>query len=111
MSEENERKEECLCKKKEFKDFLVVAFGSFVGVFCALSLFCALHKPPMMQMPFNPPMPLQQMPMMAPQMMGNGFSMHNCPCHKKMMKEMKREMMDDMEKFKKEAQKHLENDD
>ena len=49
--------------------------------------------------------------MMAPQMMGNGFNMHNCPCHKKMMKEMKREMMGDMEKFKKEAQKHLENDD
>lgn len=38
----------CVCQSKLFKKFLVIATGSFVGVFCALSLFAALHKPPMM---------------------------------------------------------------
>lgn len=55
MSDENknldiqEVKEEkkCFCKSEEFKKFLIVTFGSFVGVFLALSLFAALHKPPM----------------------------------------------------------------
>ena len=50
MSEEKnvEKKEcDCLCKNENFKKFVVVATGSFVGVFCALSLFAALHKPPM----------------------------------------------------------------
>lgn len=37
---------------KGFKKFLTVALGSFVGVFCALSLFALLHKPPMH--PFAP---------------------------------------------------------
>lgn len=37
----------CICKSKGFRKFLIVALGSFVGVFCALSLFAALHKPPM----------------------------------------------------------------
>ena len=57
MSEEikvNENKEEkccCVCrlfKSEEFKKFLIIALGTFTGVFCALSLFVALHKPPMM---------------------------------------------------------------
>ena len=53
MSDEikvNEEKQECkcFCHSKAFRKFLVVALGSFVGVFCALSLFAALHKPPMM---------------------------------------------------------------
>ena len=53
MSNENhnvEVKEEkcnCFCHSKEFKKFLLIATGSFVGVFFALSLFAALHKPPM----------------------------------------------------------------
>ena len=53
MSNENynvEVKEEkcnCFCHSKGFRKFLVVATGSFVGVFLALSLFAALHKPPM----------------------------------------------------------------
>ena len=38
----------CLCQSKGFRKFLVIASGTFVGVFCALSLFAALHKPPMM---------------------------------------------------------------
>ena len=41
-----EIQQECFCKKK-FKDVVAIAIGSFVGVFCALSLFAALHKPPM----------------------------------------------------------------
>ena len=51
MTEENKIVEEeqcrCFCKSKGFRKFLVVATGTFVGVFLALSLFAALHKPPM----------------------------------------------------------------
>ena len=95
MTEEMEKttsREECFCKSKGFRKFLVVAGGSFVGVFCALSLFAALHKPPM---PMMPPMG----PMMGgfnhPYVMGHHmkhFKKHNCdcPCHKKMMKDMKK---------------------
>ena len=48
VNHEENRECKCLCHSKAFKKFLVVALGSFVGVFCALSLFAALHKPPMM---------------------------------------------------------------
>ena len=54
MSEEIKKVEEkccCVCKFvkcEECKKFLIVALGTFVGAFCALSLFFALHKPPMM---------------------------------------------------------------
>lgn len=56
MSNENYtvevREDKCFCKSKGFKKFLINALGSFVGVFLALSLFAALHKPPMpMPMP------------------------------------------------------------
>lgn len=60
MSNENynvEVKEEkcnCFCHSKGFRKFLIHALGSFVGVFFALTLFAALHKPPMMM----PPMPM-----------------------------------------------------
>ena len=50
MSEENkivEVKQECFCQSKGFRKFLTTALGTFVGVYCALSLFAALHKPPM----------------------------------------------------------------
>ncbi len=59
MTEEmNEEKQcKCLCQSKEFRDFLKIALGSFVGVFCALSLFAALHKPPMLPCPFGRMMP------------------------------------------------------
>ena len=61
MSDENknlelkEVKEEkkCICQSEEFKKFLIVTFGSFVGVFLALSLFAALHKPPMPIIPHH----------------------------------------------------------
>ena len=51
MTEENknelvERRSECFCQSKWFRKFLVTSAGTFVGVFCALSLFTALHKPP-----------------------------------------------------------------
>lgn len=38
----------CFCHSEGFRKFLVTAIGTFVGVYCALSLFAALHKPPMM---------------------------------------------------------------
>jgi len=50
MENKTELKEEtcnCICKSKSFRNFLIVAGGTFVGAFCALSLFVALHKPPM----------------------------------------------------------------
>lgn len=66
MTEENkiEIKEEktCFCQSKWFKKFLVKALAVFVGTFCALSLFAALHKPPM------PPCPFAKGPMMRPAM-------------------------------------------
>ena len=47
MTEEikNQEAKECFCKKR-FKDVIVVAVGTFVGVYCALSLFTAIHRPP-----------------------------------------------------------------
>ena len=56
MTEENkiiEVKNECFCQSKWFRKFLVTATGTFVGVFCALSLFAALHKPPVPPCPFG----------------------------------------------------------
>lgn len=40
---------ECFCRKR-LKDVFVIALGSFIGVYCALSLFSAIHRPR-----FNPP--------------------------------------------------------
>ena len=59
MSEElkeNEQKNECksFCKSEEFKKFLTVALGTFVGVYFALSLFTATHRPPMPPCGFGP---------------------------------------------------------
>ena len=52
MTEENLNKEEakeckCFCRSEGVRKFFVVALGTFVGVYCALSLFAALHRPPM----------------------------------------------------------------
>ena len=38
----------CICQNESLRKIAVIAVGSFVGVFCALSLFAALHKPPVM---------------------------------------------------------------
>jgi len=71
--------EKCFCKSKGFRKFLTIALGTFVGVYCALSLFTALHKPPMMPMRYM------------------GFRPAPCPCmyhHSKFVKEMNDEMKD-----------------
>ncbi len=84
---------ECFCKSKGFRKFLIVTAGTFVGGFCAISLFAALHKPPMM-----PPQPFMGH---QPFMMQGGFygPQHcNCPCHKKMMKKHFKEMKKHIEK-------------
>ena len=63
MTDENKNVEEikvenkCFCKSDEFKKFIVVATGSFVGVFFSLCLFSALHRPPIPHM-----MPLRLAP-------------------------------------------------
>lgn len=43
------------CNNKYVKQFIVVVLGSFVGGICALSLFAAVNKPPVM-MPKGPHM-------------------------------------------------------
>ena len=73
MSEEIKKCEEekccCVCKLikcETCKKFLIVAVGTFVGGFCALSLFAALHKPPMMHpgmhRPFHNDFPRMERP-------------------------------------------------
>lgn len=67
MSNENrietvEVKNECFCKSIWFKKFLTKTLAVFIGVYAALSLFAALHKPPM------PPCPYAKGPMMRPAM-------------------------------------------
>ena len=59
VKEPEEKECKCFCKSEGFRKFLTIALGTFVGVYCALSLFSALHKPPM----FSP---------------HQGF--RNCPC-------------------------------
>ena len=91
MTEENkietvEVKRECFCQSKGFRKFLVTALGTFVGVFCALSLFAALHKPPMPHCPFA------KGPMMRPAMHCHHHYGHHRMhkgefYHKKMMKD------------------------
>ena len=85
MSEENKviQEKECFCQNKYAKKFATVALGTFVGGFCAISLFAALNKPPMI-VPMNPMMfggaPYHKM------MMNHHKHNCDCPCHKKMMK-------------------------
>ena len=64
----------CICQSKFFKKFLVIALGSFVGVFCALSLFAALHRPPVAPCPFHRPI---MRPPIAYQHHFKGCGMHN----------------------------------
>ena len=57
MNVEKKEKCNCICCSEGFRDFLKIAAGSFAGVFLALTLFAALHKPPMMRCcPFVRPM-------------------------------------------------------
>ena len=75
------------CHSKGFRKFLIVATGTFVGAFLALSLFAALHRPPMpVPMPMPAHCPCQQMmfrPDFGPQHFYRG---HRGDFHKKMMK-------------------------
>ena len=76
-------KNECFCQSKSFRKFLTIALGTFVGVFCALSLFAALHKPKM------PPCPFAYGHMMRPAMHCqhhfNHHRMHRGDFHHKKM--------------------------
>ncbi len=66
MSEElkltEEKEPKCFCQSKGFRKFLVIALGTFVGVYSALSLFAAIHKPQIPPCPFGgfyaPPAPM-----------------------------------------------------
>ena len=92
MTEENKITEEqkcnCFCQSKGFKKFLIVACGTFVGVYVALSLFAAIHKPPMPM-----PMPMGPCPCAGYQQMMPPYGPHHYfdrgdrgDFHKKMMK-------------------------
>ena len=45
-TEVKEEKCKCFCRSEGVKKFVIVALGTFVGVYSALCLFAALHKPP-----------------------------------------------------------------
>ena len=47
IKEEKECK--CFCRSEGVRKFLIVALGTFVGMYAAMSLFAATHKPPMMK--------------------------------------------------------------
>lgn len=49
VTNETEKKEgcNCFCHSEGFRRFLTIALGTFVGVYAALSLFAATHRPPM----------------------------------------------------------------
>ena len=87
MSEEIKeiKKQECFCKSEGVKKFAIVSLGTFVGGFCAISLFAALHKPPM---PPMMPMLYGMKPPVHHMMQGHHMKKHDCdcPCHKMMMK-------------------------
>lgn len=43
---ENEKKEcKCICQSEAVRKIAVIAVGTFIGVFCSLSLFSALNRP------------------------------------------------------------------
>ena len=69
IKKDEEKKCCCVCnfvKSENCQKFLIVAFGTFVGMFCAMSLFFAIHKPPMMHHGhhFKPGEPQMAHPMM-----------------------------------------------
>ena len=53
MPEEEKIEKQCFCQNENFKKFLVIALGTFVGVYAALSLFAAVHRPPMRPCPMG----------------------------------------------------------
>ena len=65
MSDEMKTEEKeckCFCRSEGVKKFVVVALGTFVGVYCALSLFVATHRPPCMhkRCHMHPPIEFRQ---------------------------------------------------
>ncbi len=90
MSDENrieirDERHECFCQSKWFRKFLLITAGSFTGVFLALSLFAALHKPPM-------PAPCPYA-MMRPAMHHHFYKFdrgHRGEFHRKMVKDFER---------------------
>jgi len=83
LNQENKEEKQCVCKcfccSEGFRDFLKIALGSFVGVFLALTLFTALHKPPMPPCHFGHMMP-------PPIHHGHHFDRgRSCPFHKMKM--------------------------
>ncbi len=54
-----EKECKCFCKSESFRNFLITALGTFVGVYMALSLFISIHKPPMPLYPYHFMRPMQ----------------------------------------------------
>ena len=96
------QEEKCFCKSKFFKSFASVALGTFVGGFCAISLFAALNKPPMM--PFHHPM-MSGFHHPHHHMMQTHHKHHkDCKCRKEMLKKHFEKKMD----FEKKAKEQKE---
>ena len=66
----------CIIQCECFRKFLIVAFGTFVGVYLALSLFALVHKPQIPCAGCPCPMAATQMqipPLHHPRMVANPF--------------------------------------
>ena len=49
IKENTEKEEKCECKYcKALKKILATAIGTFIGFYCAMSLFFVMHRPPVM---------------------------------------------------------------
>ena len=59
MSEEKQETK-CICQNETFRKIMIIALGTFIGVYGALSLFAATHRPPMppCRMGFGAPAPV-----------------------------------------------------
>lgn len=57
LETKEEKQCKCICCSEGVREVLKIALGSFIGVFFALTLFAALHKPPMPPCPFGRMMP------------------------------------------------------
>ena len=64
MADENkcteEKKHGCVIECECLRKFLIVALGTFVGVYLALSLFALVHRPQMPCACSKPPIPINQ---------------------------------------------------
>ena len=84
VTEEKKEECKCFCRSEGVRKFLIVAIGSFVGVYFALSLFAFVHRPPVPPCPFGPQGGFGNCPV---QVIHHKQFRCNGDFHKRMMKE------------------------